>query len=168
MPWIRNVSMSDIKTGQYTQFAPNTENIVLIQIVDPAYTFPIPKTPFHSIHQFEFLDAEDSCIFDADFKIQPEQAQQLVSILQSALDNQQNVIVHCHQGLCRSGAVAEVGIMMGFEETPAKRQPNVKVKTSMMRVLGWTYDSDETHSKSIPNEDSIDYNEPDTPRRTPF
>lgn len=144
MPWIRNVSMSDIKIGQYTQYLPNTEQAVLIQIVDPSYPFPQPKTPFYSTHQFEFLDAEDSCIFEPQFKVTKEQAQQLVSILQNALSENRNVIVHCHQGLCRSGAVAEVGIMMGFDETNAKRQPNVKVKTSMMRVLGWTYDSDKS------------------------
>ncbi len=36
MSWIRNVSMGDIKTGQYLQFAKDTSEDVLIQIVDPA------------------------------------------------------------------------------------------------------------------------------------
>ena len=165
MSWIRNVSMGDIKTGQYLQFAKDTSEDVLIQIVDPAYQFPQPKSEFKEVHQFEFLDAEDKCGFDDDFKISPKQAQELVKILENALANNQNVLVHCHQGLCRSGAVAEVGVMMGFDDTGAKRQPNVRVKTSMMRVLGWTYDSDDTTSKTIADENEIDYDDADSPRK---
>ena len=81
MSWIRNVSMSDIKTGQYLQFAKNTSEDVLIQIVDPAYQFPQPKSEFKEVHQFEFLDAEDKCGFDDDFKISPKQAQELNKII---------------------------------------------------------------------------------------
>ena len=53
MSWIRNVSMGDIKTGQYLQFAKDTSEDVLIQIVDPAYQFPQPKSEFKQIHQFD-------------------------------------------------------------------------------------------------------------------
>ena len=54
-----------------------------------------------------------------------------------------NVVVHCHAGVCRSGAVAEVGVMMGFADCERFRIPNLLVKHKMMRVLGWTYDSEE-------------------------
>ena len=81
MSWIRNVSMGDIKTGQYLQFAKDTSEDVLIQIVDPAYQFPQPKSEFKQIHQFEFLDAEDKCGFDDDFKISPKQAKEGVKIV---------------------------------------------------------------------------------------
>jgi predicted protein tyrosine phosphatase len=50
-----------------------------------------------------------------------------------------NVVVHCMAGLCRSGAVAEVGVMMGFDDTERFRSPNLMVKHSLMRALGWTY-----------------------------
>jgi hypothetical protein len=53
-----------------------------------------------------------------------------------------NVLVHCHAGICRSGAVVEVGSMMGFTPTDRYRQPNLRVKNKMMKVLGWTYESD--------------------------
>lgn len=53
----------------------------------------------------------------------------------------------------------------GFDDTGAKRQPNVRVKTSMMRVLGWTYDSDDTTSKTIASETEIDYDDADSPRK---
>jgi hypothetical protein len=54
-----------------------------------------------------------------------------------------NVVVHCHAGICRSGAVVEVASIMGFTPTDKYRQPNLRVKHKMMQVLGLTYDSDE-------------------------
>jgi len=66
-----------------------------------------------------------------------------VHLLQRALDNHMNVIVHCVAGVCRSGAVCEVGVMMGFQDTEAFRSPNLLVKHKMMQALGWTYDADE-------------------------
>jgi hypothetical protein len=57
-----------------------------------------------------------------------------------------NVIVHCVAGVCRSGAVCEVGVMLGFDDTEAFRSPNLLVKHRMMKCLGWTYDADEPHT----------------------
>jgi hypothetical protein len=54
-----------------------------------------------------------------------------------------NVVVHCHAGICRSGAVAEVGVMMGFADCERFRIPNLLVKHKMMRVLGWAYNANE-------------------------
>jgi len=67
----------------------------------------------------------------------------LVDLLQYALDNSMNVVVHCHAGICRSGAVTEVATMMGFTATERLRIPNLLVKHKMMKVLGLTYDSEE-------------------------
>jgi len=64
-------------------------------------------------------------------------------LLQHALANHMNVIVHCHAGVCRSGAVAEVGIMLGFRDTEAFRAPNLLVKHRMMTALGMYYDENE-------------------------
>ena len=141
--WIQNVSMSDIRQGFHIN--PGI-NAMLIQIVDPAYEFPVPKYQFREVHQFEFLDAEKTDNFPDEAKITDVQAQELVRLLQHALDQRMNVIVHCHAGVCRSGAVAEVGIMMGFDDTEAFRSPNLLVKHSMMKALGWTYDADEKHT----------------------
>ena len=57
-----------------------------------------------------------------------------------------HVVVHCHAGVCRSGAVVEVGVMMGFDDTEVFRSPNLLVKHKMMRALGWTYDENEPHT----------------------
>lgn len=93
----------------------------------------MPKHKFIEMYQFDFLDLDEPGLVDSrdealeEFQITQEQADELVKILQSALERDMNVIVHCHAGVCRSGAVAEVGVMMGFEDTGARRQPNVLV-----------------------------------------
>jgi predicted protein tyrosine phosphatase len=143
MPWIQNVSMTDIRQGFHFDAGVNS---MLIQIVDPAYQFPVPKYKFRETHQFEFLDAELSDGFPDECKCTEQQAQQLVQLLQHALDQRMNVIVHCHAGVCRSGAVTEVGVMMGFDDTEVFRSPNLLVKHRMMKTLGWTYDEDEPHT----------------------
>lgn len=135
--WIENVSWDDVKNGWHSDMGVNA---MLIQIADPATFFPTPKKQFKEVHQFEFLDAEDKDQIDDDFKISDEQAFQLVSLLAYALENSMNVLVHCHAGICRSGAVVEVGSMMGFTPTDRYRQPNLRVKHKMMKALGWTYE----------------------------
>ena len=76
-----------------------------------------------------------------------------------SLENRMNVVVHCHAGVCRSGAVAEVGVMMGFQDAEAFRSPNLLVKHKMMRCLGWTYDENEPHTingETVPEDWSND------------
>jgi rhodanese-related sulfurtransferase len=138
--WIENVSWDDCKHGRHYDAGPNA---MLIQIADPATFFPDPHFNFKEAHRFEFLDAEDSDGFDEDFKISDEQAAEIVALLQRALEKSMNVVVHCHAGICRSGAVVEVASMMGFTPTDRLRIPNLRVKHKMMKVLGWTYDENE-------------------------
>ena len=138
--WIENVSWDAVKNGFHSDMG---QNAMLIQIADPATFFPVPKHTFKEVHQFEFLDAEDGDRFPDECLIQDEQAAELVRLLQQALDNSMNVLVHCHAGICRSGAVVEVGSMMGFTPTERFRMPNLRVKHRMMKVLGLTYDSEE-------------------------
>ena len=139
MPMIENVSWDDCKHGWHTDMG---ERAVLIQIADPATFFPTPMREFDKVFQFEFLDAEDSDAerFGEESLISNQQAFEIVHILQSAFEEERNVLVHCHAGICRSGAVVEVASMMGFTPTNRYRQPNLRVKHKMMKVLGWTYD----------------------------
>jgi predicted protein tyrosine phosphatase len=143
--WIENVSKSDITLGFHMDPGPNA---MLIQIMDPAEEFPtpLPIYKFKETHQFEFLDAEDKDGFPDECKISDEQAQELVRLLELALEKQMNVIVHCHAGICRSGAVVEVATIMGFTAGERYRQPNLRVKHRMMKALGLTYDSTEKPS----------------------
>lgn len=146
MPFIQNASMASIKKGDHLDAG---QNSMLIQIVDPAYHVPEPFHKFMSRHVFEFLDigedgmtniGEGHAVDMSEFAITQKQADEIVSLLKHAMDSNMNVIVHCHAGLCRSGAVAEIGIMMGFEETSARRMPNAFVKKLMLKSLGWSYE----------------------------
>lgn len=142
-PWIQNVSLGDIQKGHHIEAGINS---MLIQIVDPAMQFPTPKKQFKEVHRFEFLDLEKDDKWGEEFKITDDQAFKLVSLLAWALENRMNVVVHCVAGVCRSGAVCEVGVMMGFRDTEVFRSPNLMVKHKMMQVLGWTYDEKEPHT----------------------
>jgi len=151
-PWIQNVSLSDVKKGHHIDAGINS---MLIQIVDPAMEFPTPSYQFREVHQFEFLDIEEDGMTNlgdgvmrdmSEFAITQAQADQLVELLQRAFEDRMNVVVHCVAGVCRSGAVCEVGVMMGFRDTEAFRSPNLLVKHKMMKKLGWTYDENEPHT----------------------
>ena len=151
-PWIQNVALSDVKRGHHIDAGINS---MLIQIVDPAMEFPTPSYPFKEVHQFEFLDIEEDGMTNfgdgvmrdmSEFAITQAQADQLVELLQRAFENRMNVVVHCVAGVCRSGAVCEIGVMMGFRDTEAFRSPNLLVKHKMMKKLGWTYDENEPHT----------------------
>ena len=151
-PWIENVSLTDIKNGHHIDAGINS---MLIQIVDPDMEFPTPKHQFRETYQFKFLDIEsDGMSNDGNGTpidmswgmITDQQADKLVRLLKRAIEQRMNVVVHCHAGVCRSGAVAEVGVMMGFRDAEAFRSPNLLVKHKMMKVLGWTYDENESHT----------------------
>ena len=121
-------------------------NAMLIQICDPPGDFPTPLYKFKETHQFQFLDVEEKDhVDDETMRCSHEQAAELARLLKHALDNHMNVIVHCHAGVCRSGAVCEVGVMMGFRDTEGFRAPNLSVKHRMMKYLGWTYDENEEY-----------------------
>ena len=144
--WIENVAAADIKTGFHHDAGPNS---MLISICDPAGWRPEAKYAFKERHDFEFLDSENADGDPEEAKITREQAQELVRLLQYALDNHMNVVVHCTAGICRSGAVVEIGSMLGFIPVEKYRQPNLRVKHYMMDALGWTYnaDADDRHNK---------------------
>lgn len=146
MPWIQNISLADIRKGHHINPG---ENAMLIQICDPGYIFPDAKYKFKETHQFEFLDIEEKDFaLDEAMRCSHEQANELVRLLEHALASRMNVIVHCHAGVCRSGAVCEVGVMMGFDDTESYRSPNLLVKHRMMKALGWTYDENEPHTEN--------------------
>lgn len=141
MPWIENVAASDIPIKFHHDAG---ENSMLISITDPASWRPTPAHKFKEIHHFEFLDVEkDDHVDDELMKCSQVQANELVRLLQHALDNKMNVVVHCFAGVCRSGAVVEVGVMMGFDDVGKFRSPNLLVKHKMMEALGLPYDENE-------------------------
>ena len=135
-PWIENISLADVRSGYHYDPGPNC---MLIQIVDPGTEFPKPKyKPWRRIRQFFFLDVEDNEPDGALYScaITNADAKGIADALREAWDNGMNVVVHCHMGVSRSGAVAEVGVMMGFRDTEKFRVPNLMVKKKLMEQLG--------------------------------
>jgi predicted protein tyrosine phosphatase len=137
--FIENCSKADVFHGHHYDAGPNA---MLIRIQDPATMFGKIKYPFKEVYEFEFLDAEDEDGFEDECKIQDAQAEEIIRLLNHALENRMNVVVHCHAGICRSGAVVEVATMMGFTPSDRYRQPNLRVKQKLMKVLGLTYEKE--------------------------
>lgn len=141
MPFIQNIAASDVPRGLHHEPGKNS---MLIQITDPGGWKPDPKHMFKERHFFEFLDVEkEDHVDDEEMRCSYDQAVALVSLLKRALQEDMNVIVHCYAGINRSGAVTEVGIQMGFDDTNYFRGCNMHVKHQMLRVLGLPYDPDE-------------------------
>ena len=147
MPWIENIPLENVAKGQHHACGANS---MLIQISDHDMAFPTPKHEFKEVHQFTFLDIEEDGMTNtgdgqtidmSEFAITDVQAQELVRLLQHAWENRMNVVVHCHAGICRSGAVVEVAEIMGFTPVDKFRSPNMRVKHKMMKVLGLTYEN---------------------------
>jgi len=152
MPWIENVAAIDVTKRHHHEAG---ENSMLISITDPAGWRPEAMHSFKERHNFEFLDADSG--FPEECLISDAQAAEIVSLLQHAQANNMNVVVHCTAGLCRSGAVAEVGVMMGFGDTERTRIPNIRVKHKMMKALGWTYDANEKPDDEAWRRMKLDY-----------
>jgi predicted protein tyrosine phosphatase len=146
MPFIQNCAASDIDTGKF--YNDPGDNSILISIADPGGWRPTAKNAFKEQHNFEFLDIEkDDKVFDEECRVSDADATELVRILVYALNSNMNVIVHCTAGICRSGAVTEIGVQLGFDDTLRYRQPNLLVKHKMQKVLGWAYSE---HEQSTP------------------
>lgn len=145
MPKIENVSLYDIECGNHMEANNKT---ILIQIVDPDVDFPKPTYNFSEIYKFKFLDLEKNADYGHHLKITKEQTKEIAKILKKALAESQDIIVHCMAGVCRSGAVCEVGIILGFEDMFAYRSPNLFVKHNLLEELGLPYDSNEQFSEN--------------------
>jgi predicted protein tyrosine phosphatase len=137
--FIENVAATDITTGFHYDCGPNA---MLISITDPAGWKPTRKHDFKEVYEFEFLDAEDADAeeYGEEPLFSDAQAEEIIRLLQRAQENAMNVVVHCYAGICRSGAVVEVAEIMGFTPSDRYRQPNLRVKSKLMKVLGLTYE----------------------------
>lgn len=136
MLFIENCPQIAVEKGTHSLPAHTS---ILIQITDPGNVFvkPFYNECFKEIYRFQFYDVTKplwgrNCLLEP---ITEDQADSIVRILDRALEKGYNVIVHCTAGVCRSGAVAEVGKIMGFTPIHENRLPNVEVKSKMLRVL---------------------------------
>lgn len=128
MPTITNISAFDV-----SQIIPK-ENTVLVRIGDYINPyFPPIHGGFHSVHTFCF----DDTLTDGAVSISEQHAKDIAGILKDCLTNNRDILVHCFAGICRSGAVVECGVVLGFEDGGAHRQPNVLVKHKIFKALGF-------------------------------
>lgn len=128
-PFIVNVSQNDIKTGLHEVGGPRA---VLIQIQDTDREHVKPFNSFAEIHQFKFMDVNE---VTAD-SITDEDAKRIADVLTKAFEEKRNVIVHCVAGVCRSGAVCQAGIEIGFNPPERDRKPNTLVMKKLRQQLG--------------------------------
>jgi predicted protein tyrosine phosphatase len=134
MAFIENCAQYQIEEGKHSDAG---ENSVLIQICDPDSNHVKPLASFKEVYQFKFLDIEDE---NNPLSIKDKQAIEIVNILKKALAQNSNVIVNCVMGVCRSGAVADVGVTMGFKDCGKWRSPNTLVKQKLFKyVFGSIY-----------------------------
>ena len=115
--FIENVSRRAIEEGLHER--PSRDDY-LIQITDVGSEFPKPMFPFRNVLRLKFNDVEENVAFCP----KESDANMIAAVLTEARFVGANVFVHCQAGLCRSGAVASVGVRMGFEEIHTRRWPN--------------------------------------------
>ncbi len=137
MPYVTNLSMQDVTQGRFPEWC-NT-NTVLIQIQDvddsPFARFANVKkrSRFVEVYQFRFDDL-DSESFTS---LSDEQAETLVEIIKCCYEQDVNIAVHCHAGLCRSGAIKTLCVRYGFEDIDnAEAFPNLLVMRKVGVLLG--------------------------------
>lgn len=128
MPFIQNASLQDVRDGNHWDAG---DGGILIQIVDPDMEFPVPKKLFDEVYRFKFLDLD----VPGPQAISRDQANEIAKVVASAVKRDRNVIVHCHAGVCRSGAVAEFGCTLGMEDTMRFRAPNLLVKKMLFDTI---------------------------------
>ena len=147
MPFIQNVARSVVQKGNHK--IPKGDS-VWIQIADPDCDFIESKHQFTKAYSFKFLDLEDDLEYPESLKISDADAELIAEILEKALMENMDVIVNCHLGVSRSGAVCDIGVMMGFDDTGVFRAPNMLVKTKLLKTLDKGFDP----AKSAFNEEN--------------
>lgn len=135
MPKILNVPKGLISIGRFPDF----ENYILISI-DEQFKFPvIPKDKIQPIsyQRFTFGDLEESSDSDdcSCLLFDLEDRDRILEIYRNCLENNIDLLVHCTAGISRSGAIIEVGLLLGFElEHPTHRIPNAYIKSSLLKA----------------------------------
>lgn len=119
--YIANLSKDDIENNPI--FPP--ENTVLISITDNCCQANIiNKNQWKDIFRFQFEDVEKEEVMHLLNENKPlpiwaryisiQQAKEIAKILIDNL-NKSNIIINCHAGVSRSGAVTEVGLKIGYK-----------------------------------------------------
>lgn len=138
-PFIQNVSMLAVTKGLH-YYVPHKTALIQLQDFYGVLKFAEPIYPFVKVLQLRF---DDDDIPNLESNITSGQAKSIAGFLKECFEDEINVVVHCHAGLCRSGAVAECGVILGFQDAEAIRIPNVLVKNLVLKELGLSNSWDE-------------------------
>jgi predicted protein tyrosine phosphatase len=130
--FIENCSKKDIIRGKHKDAG---ENSMLIQIKDPDWDYCSPYFNFKEVYQFSFADIKNPSEQDLAHAVTDDQAKALADCLMRAKEHKMNVIVHCVVGRCRSGAVVEAAVGLGFDDPLKKRNPNQLVLEKIKKYL---------------------------------
>lgn len=119
---VQNISMISFIHGSFQHWGGT-----LIQICDPGTTHPDPPKDVHfdEVIRLSFFDAENST----------GPSEQDALTIANVIKSKRNITVHCHAGLCRSGAVTEAAIAYGYEATRNPRIPNLRLKNQLFSLL---------------------------------
>ena len=140
MSWIQHYSRQDVREGLHYW----DDRTALIQIKDIIQEHVKPALTFTDVLQLEFEDVEED---PDEIGIRPEHAEQIISFLRMCKEQNKNVVVHCHAGVCRSSAVAMVAEKMGFSLEPKSRLPNKLVMQRLFVAAGMVDESAEIKGK---------------------
>ena len=132
MPWIQNISLEEAAAGNHPDPGKSS---MLIQILSAGRTFPQSPYPFAETYRFAFSDIEDDHPLAEAQGITDRQAEDIARVLVRALRKGMNIIVHCHAGIYRSGAVCDIGVLLGFTDTKRMRIPNKRVRRKLVQAL---------------------------------
>jgi hypothetical protein len=102
----------------------------LISINGPDERAAKPADKFGHVFPFHFDDVDEFRCPPGFVKMSEEQAGVMAMIALKAKEELANVWVHCHAGICRSGAVVEVLSLLGFmifDDWSPQRLPNTHV-----------------------------------------
>jgi len=144
MSFVENIPKIDAERGFHID--PTVSPTIMIRIMDPGAWFEKCKyhDHFKMVNRFYFLDSDDET------GIQEWDAIGIAQMIQTAKANNWNVIIHCHAGLCRSGAVTEVCKELGFTPVEGRpRQPNMLVLNRLRQALGLAYDPEQSPFKDF-------------------
>jgi predicted protein tyrosine phosphatase len=130
-PFIQNVSMSAVSKGLH-YYVPHKTALIQIQDYYGVMHFAKPVYPFVKVLQLRF---DDEDVPNVESNITQQQAKAIGDFLKECLEAEINVVVHCHAGLCRSGAVVECGIILGFQDLQEVRWPNSLVYSMILKEL---------------------------------
>lgn len=104
MPTIQRLSRAEYERGLFEA----RPGFVAIRIAGRASPFnDVQHAGLHAEHRFEFEDVEHKGHMGWEGAITDAEADQIVRILQQALDEGRDVVVHCGMGIYRSGAVCD-------------------------------------------------------------